>query len=440
MNALTQRIRRMLEEETSRLERLRLSLHTDPVSGLFNREHFLARVDAVLLREDADAQGAFAILRLVDLQELNRAHGWSVVDAFVDRFGSALDRMAPPGTEWFAGRLNGSEFGLFAPMQLDPAALAERILETLAMVARELGLESAYRVAVGATDYHHQDRVGDVLARADAALTGASRGGAVVEIIPSVRTAVHLAQPLEMAAWRMRFDAALVPGRLKLHGYPVVTGSGELLHRECVARLQVQDGEDWLHAREFLPWLARLGEVARLDEMVLELALDSMHEAFGELCINLSGQALDDRDALGRIAKRLEAAGERARRLWIEVPEFGVFQNTERFRALCGLVAPLGCRIGIEHVGHQIARIGEFHDLGLDYLKIDASFVRGVDANQANQIYLRGVALIARSIGLRVIGEGVETEGELRMLIELGFDGATGPAITLRQVAQDRSV
>jgi EAL domain-containing protein (putative c-di-GMP-specific phosphodiesterase class I) len=141
---------------------------------------------------------------------------------------------------------------------------------------------------------------------------------------------------------------------------------------------------------------------------------------------------MNDAVLMHRLASRLGETPELAKRLWLEVPEYGVFQNLENFRILSALLKPVGCRIGIEHVGHQVAHIGELHDLGLDYLKIDASFVHGIDQNQANQVFLRGLAMIAHSIGLSAMAEGVGTEAEFRTLVELGFDGATGPAVTAR--------
>jgi EAL domain-containing protein (putative c-di-GMP-specific phosphodiesterase class I) len=142
---------------------------------------------------------------------------------------------------------------------------------------------------------------------------------------------------------------------------------------------------------------------------------------------------MNDASLMDRIAGKLASAPELAKRLWLEVPEHGVFQNLDSFRILCAMLKPAGCRLGIEHVGHQVSRIGLLHDLGLDYIKVDASFVRNLHENQANQVFLRGLAMIAHSIGLTALAEGVQTEPEFRTLVELGFDGATGPAITARE-------
>jgi EAL domain-containing protein (putative c-di-GMP-specific phosphodiesterase class I) len=93
-------------------------------------------------------------------------------------------------------------------------------------------------------------------------------------------------------------------------------------------------------------------------------------------------------------------------------------------------VKPLGCPIGLEHVGPRFSRLGELHDLGLDYLKIDAAMVRGIDAHPGNQAFLRGLCTVAHTLGMTTIAEGVASEAEGRVLPELGVDALTGPAIT----------
>jgi EAL domain-containing protein (putative c-di-GMP-specific phosphodiesterase class I) len=89
----------------------------------------------------------------------------------------------------------------------------------------------------------------------------------------------------------------------------------------------------------------------------------------------------------------------------------------------------LGCHLGIEHFGRQFSEIGKLHDIGLNYIKVDASFIRSINIQSGNQAFLKGLCSIAHSIGLTVIAEGVQTVEELAKLPELGFDGATGPAV-----------
>ena len=82
--------------------------------------------------------------------------------------------------------------------------------------------------------------------------------------------------------------------------------------------------------------------------------------------------------------------------------------------------------MGIEHISQEVSHIGELHDLGLDYVKIDRALVHNIDSVTANQVFLRGLCTIVHSIGLKVIAEGVETGREWNVLLELGIDGGTG--------------
>jgi EAL domain-containing protein (putative c-di-GMP-specific phosphodiesterase class I) len=71
------------------------------------------------------------------------------------------------------------------------------------------------------------------------------------------------------------------------------------------------------------------------------------------------------------------------------------------------------------------------HDVGLDYIKIDVSIIKDIDTNEANKTLLRGLSMIAHSIGVLAIAEGVETDNEQSTLKQIGIDGMTGPGIKL---------
>ena len=116
-------------------------------------------------------------------------------------------------------------------------------------------------------------------------------------------------------------------------------------------------------------------------------------------------------------------------RLWLEVSESGMLTHFVSFKALCVDLRGLSCKLGIEHFGRQFSEIGRLHDLGLDYLKVDASFIRGLESNPGNQAFLKGLSTIAHSIGLQVIAEGVTSQAELSALANVGFDASTGPAV-----------
>jgi EAL domain-containing protein (putative c-di-GMP-specific phosphodiesterase class I) len=166
-----------------------------------------------------------------------------------------------------------------------------------------------------------------------------------------------------------------------------------------------------------------------LDLAATRLALERIAAGAAAVAVNLSGQSIVDTSFRQRLQTLVASRKELAPRLWLEISEVGAFQHFVEFQAFCNALRPLGCRLGIEHFGRQFSEIGRLHDIGLNYLKIDGSFIRAINSQAGNQAFLKGLCNIAHNIGLTVIAEGVQTAEELATLPGLGFDAATGPAV-----------
>jgi EAL domain-containing protein (putative c-di-GMP-specific phosphodiesterase class I) len=203
------------------------------------------------------------------------------------------------------------------------------------------------------------------------------------------------------------------------------------LHQECPLRLKFDEDGEWQPAGRFLPIAERLKLTAQLDLAAITLGLVELaaQPELPGLAINLSASSLQDAGFRQQLGEMLKKQRNASTRLWLEVAESGAFKHFDAFRAFCQELRNTGCRLGLEHFGRQFSQIGQLHDLGLDYLKVDASFIRNLESNPGNQAFLRGLSSISHNIGLQVIAEGVMSEAELAALSEVGFDGATGPAI-----------
>jgi len=141
--------------------------------------------------------------------------------------------------------------------------------------------------------------------------------------------------------------------------------------------------------------------------------------------------AIADNSFLSWAEQHLNTRSQAIAMLWIEIPEVVAFRHVENFKRLSARIKAHGGHVGIEHIGHQLAKLGQLHDVGLDYLKVDASFVRDVHNNTGNQTLLRTLCTIGHTIGVRMIAEGVNSGAEWEALKDLGIDGATGPGISL---------
>ena len=427
MNVMVGRVKAMFEEEASRLEQVRREATLDPLTGLANRAYFMNRLAIALNDEDAPTRGSLIMLRLADLAGINRCAGRETADEVLRRTGAALRELAEknPGAE--AARLNGADFTLLLPGQNDPQPACQQLLAALqSLVAAHLLPENAIG-HLGSSVYQHNEPVPQLLARVDAALAAAELQGPLA--------AQHVAEQSHCSAstqadWRSILTDALKDQRLRLVEFPVADSNGLLLHLECPLRLQAEESGDWINAGSFMPVASRLSMTSELDLAAVKLALDRLASGLPAVAVNLAGASLIVPDFTPRLLSLLQQRRELAGKLWLEVAESGAFQYFDAFLAFSLALRPLGCRLGIEHFGRQFSQIGRLHDIGLDYLKVDGSFIRNIHGDNGNQAFLKGLCNIAHGIGLTVIAEGVNSAEELATLPALGFDGATGPAVS----------
>ncbi len=429
MNALSERVRTMLADESQRLEKLRRQAHHDELTGLVNRSHFLNLVDAALAREDAAAGGSLVMARLGDLGQLNRRFGHQETDRLLRELATCFQAVADAHPGWEAGRLNASDFALLASGQGDPDAVVHLLAEQLHALRERWRDTAALRLPIGAAAYYPNERHGNLLARTDAALAAAELTDDAAASIapPSIGAPLHG----NLDDWRQTILGALEEHGVRLALYPVVaTGApeGRLLHHEAPMRLLI-DG-NWQSAGYFMPQAARLGLLGQLDGAVLAEALARITRDGAPLGINLSAEALCDPVFRSTLLAELHARPAQARKLWIELTEHDVVRNLAEFRALCAALKPLGCKLGIEHVGRRFSQLSDLHVLGIDYLKTDRALTRAIEADAGNQSFLRGLCTVAHAIGVIVIAEGVGSSAELEALLELGVDGVTGPFLS----------
>lgn len=429
MNATIRRLRTMFQDEAARLETLRSEANFDPLTGLANRNHFMARLRQALDAEDA-GEGTLLLIRLADLAGVNRRLGRDTADEFLRCAGEVIAECPAVGSQGLAARLNGADFAILLTGESDAQATASGLLAALIEAGRPFVNDRAVAwIAIGR--FGQGTDIAALLARVDRALATAEveGGNSIYEAV------VDVASPLPRNAdqWSQVITRALDGQGLRLGSFPVLDTCGRLSHRESPLRLLTTENGEWLTAGSFLPIAERLKLTPALDLAAVTLGLQDLRSEpeLAGLAINISASSVANASFRERLLHLLGVHAEESSRLWLEISESGALRHLAAFRELCLALRASNCRIGLEHFGHQFSQIGVLHDLGLDYLKVDASFVRGIDSNRGNAAFLKGLTGIAHSIGLQVLAEGVATEQEWLILMELGFDGATGPAISV---------
>jgi diguanylate cyclase (GGDEF)-like protein len=422
MNALSQSVKTMLERETQQLEKLRRESQLDPLTELPNRNHFLNLLESKLNRDDSDSSGVIAVVRFLNLADINNRLGRAAADHALLQIAGVLHQFVDryPGSH--AGRLNGSDFMLVISSNPSAESVGAELSEQLSAQLSDNDLRSI-QIPLAVCTYVNGERRNELLHKLDGALAQAELKGnrALIIMTPTGLPVIHR----NLTDWRDAISQALQLKKIQLAHFAVRTPAGALLHNEAPVRLLLDD--DWQPAGYFMPWAARLGIMPTIDLEVIKAALANTNDS--AIAINISADSLCSADFREQALTLLNQSINKANTLWLEFPESCALRHMAELRSFTNSLRAFGCKVGLEHVGLEFTKIRELQDIGLHYLKIDGAIIRDIDSNSGNQNFLSGLCKIGHSLGMVMIAEGVCSAEEKEKLIQLGIDGLTGPGI-----------
>jgi diguanylate cyclase (GGDEF)-like protein len=430
IRALVARQQALFDVQAEQLEALRRQAHSDALTGLANRRHFVAMLDVVLGGGQVPADAGLLLLRMRDLQGLNRRLGHAAADRALLAVAGSLQTYPDRVGRCFAGRLNGADFALLLPVGGMAQETATALIQAMRLPL--LAIDPQARVFAGAVELDRPMTAKQALAVADAAL---ARAEADLNPPPAVPTTDL--PPLDAgllqgeSSWQRRISRALAQGRVALAAYPVRTPDGRQLHLDCPLSVQLQADGPMEPASRWLSLATRSRLCAEVDEKAVALALAAIGRDGQARCINVAAQSVGSAEFVAAVARRLEQAPEAACRLWIDLPEALALERPLLVREVSRRWRPLGAMMGLEHAGDGLARIPRLIDLGLDCVRIDSRFVHGISADGADDArrHLQGLVRLVQAVGLQVTAEGVRDTCDLEALWRMGFDAATGPAL-----------
>jgi len=430
MNSLSNRVKKTVSAESARLDQLRLENNFDHVTGLMNHDYFVKNLDANISHEEYFHEGVLIISRLTNLAIIDQKLGYKETNMLLKRIADALQSLCQQHSELSAGRLSGADFAIFSSQPIDSYTFGNQIKKLLEKISNIDKTPLTVDFVTVSTRVTTSDSATKIVELVHQVLDeiGTDHNN-ILHVINSGDLERYQNSPQN--EWMQLLTSALDNKRIKLERYPVVNQAGELIHFESPVRLQLTPDGKWFCAGEFITWATQLHLMGRVDELVFETAVDSLSKGAQPIGLNVSATAMCNPSFIEKIINLIKINPQVADKLYLEIPEQDAFNHLLEFHNFCSQIKPLGCKIGIEHVGSHIARLGELHDIGLDYIKIDASVIRGIESSEANKTLLRGLCMIAHSIGVLAIAEGVHTVDEIATLKQIGIDGMTGPGITI---------
>jgi diguanylate cyclase (GGDEF)-like protein len=428
MNNMVDRLKAMFNEESDRLNVLRLKINNDALTGLASREYFLSLLNELLTDENSPPNGTLVILRLKDIRTLNTQLGHHQVDQMLIALAELLKIFCRENRYSRAGRLKGNEFALVCPGLDTPKQIAGELHQQLLTQWSPKWINDVHDLFhLGAVAYQRQQAIGELLSHADDAL---ARAELVGENSWYSSDDGH-AHPIYTAGkWLSLLKNAISEEKLWLDFYPVINCTSRAhMHMEAMVRLQINEEGKSLYAGDFMPMAIQLHLNTLIDIQVIQLALKKLLHSDSVIAINLSSESIANYTFRSQLMNTLEAEPQACQRMLFEVSEFGAFKQFDAFRDLSHKLKQLGCRVGIEYVSQCLGESQKLAELGLDYVKLNPVFLNGIHNNLENQSLLKGMCTLARHFGFVVIALGVTSEKDLTLLAALGFDGATGPGV-----------
>jgi diguanylate cyclase (GGDEF)-like protein len=354
---------------------------------------------------------------------VNDSFGHAVGDEVLQAVGRRMER-ALRATDVLA-RHGGDEFlVLLGDLDGEPRAAAEAVALKLVAALREpfaiSGLEFQIDATVGISLFPDDADSADALLRhADAAMyAGKGRG-------PVTVYAASSADPRGRLTMTRRLRHALAQGELELHYQPVVAlADGAPVGAEALLRWR--DPQRGLVAPlEFLPVAEETGLIEPIGEWVVGALCRQARAWLDEgiepqLSFNVSPRQLRPERFAAMLASCLRGYRLEPGRFTAEITESAMMREPARVERTLGELRELGIRVAIDDFGAGYSSLGRLQEMPVDILKIDRSFLRQLPASRSAAAVVGTIVQLAAALGMETVAEGVETEEQRALLIELG--------------------
>jgi diguanylate cyclase (GGDEF)-like protein/PAS domain S-box-containing protein len=421
------------------------SMH-DPLTGLPNRVLFLDRLELAIARcRRTRAQIAVLFVDLDRFKNVNDSLGHDAGDELLVGVARRLADALRPGDT--VARFGGDEFTILCEDLPHGSAkdraveIAQRLRASVAQPFAIRGAETFVGLSVGIALTERGDEGPEELLRdADAAMYHAKAvGRGRVEVFDETMRARVLARHTT----ENELHRAIERGELRVFFQPIISlGGAECSGAEALVRWQHPE-RGLVTPAEFIPLAEDTGLIVPLGTWVLEQAAAqaAQWQLAGDrdfvVSVNLSVRQLTQPDFAEQIADVIARTGMRSSNLCLEITETAFMEDAETVMRVVEQVRELGVRFAIDDFGTGYSSLGYLKRFAVDTVKIDRAFVDGVAENAGDLAIVTAVIGLAHALNLCVVAEGVETEPQLKSLIDLECDEAQGYYFAPPQPAND---
>ena len=422
--------RRELEDELRALaaQREHDAMH-DPLTGLANRRKLFARLEETTgAARAAKSKLALLLIDLDHFKELNDTLGHHAGDRLLREIGPRLQACAPDA---LVARAGGDEFAVLMPLDTTVEAaevMATRLCAAIEEPFRFQGMTMLVRASVGIAMFPEHGRdVESLMQRADIAMYSAKSRGVGYEVYSASRDG-HSRARLALIG---ELPEAIESGQIVVHYQPKFDlQTGTIGGAEALVR--------WEHPQfgllgpgAFLPLAEQTGLMRPLTLRVLDDALGqcARWQASGlrlPVAVNLGAPNLLDLGLPVDVNALLEKWDLDPSMLQLEITETIVAADPVRVIEIMNKLGEIGIELSLDDFGTGSSSLAYLRELPVQELKIDKSFILGMDEDAEAATIVHTIVDLAHNLGLRAVGEGIETEEAYRLLAESGCDFGQG--------------
>jgi diguanylate cyclase (GGDEF)-like protein len=405
--------------------------HHDALTGLPNRTLLADRVGQAIAR--AHRRGGKLAVLFLDLdrfKNVNDSLGHAIGDLLLTAVATRIQTCLRE--EDTAARLGGDEFIISLPDVADAAEAASVAGRILAELARPFAIGEHQLHADGSIGIALYPRDGvtaeTLLRNADTAMYHAKESGRANYQFFNTQMTERVSHRLSMETELRR---ALERGEFVLHYQPLVNlPAARIEGAEALLRWPQSDRRV-LPPAEFIPVAEETGLIIPLGEWVL-LEACAQAQAWQarspglRIAVNLSARQFRQKDLIGMIERVLGETGLAPGLLELELTESMLMHHVEETVTILQRLNEMGVRLAIDDFGTGYSSLSYLKRFPLHTLKVDRSFVRDISTDPDDAAIVTAIVAMARSLGLNVIAEGVETEEQAAFLSSLACQQAQG--------------
>jgi diguanylate cyclase (GGDEF)-like protein len=416
-------------EQKAAAEKIQHLARYDALTGLPNRTFFRDQMEITLARVRRNKDAAAALfIDLDQFKQINDTMGHPFGDSLLCVVAERLRRIVRESD--IVARFGGDEFVILQHPIRGPeeaASLASRVVTALAepftINEQQVLIGASIGISIAPDDGIDADQL---LKNADMALyrTKSEGRGAWRFFEPEMDVRAQARRTLEID-----LRNALTNDAFRLFYQPLINLKTRRIST-CEALLRWPHPErGMVSPAEFIPVAEEMGLIVDIGHLVLHHACIECRKwpANVRVAVNLSPIQFRRGNVVEAVRDALANSGLPADRLEIEITESVLVQDTEATRACLMQLREMGVRISLDDFGTGYSSLSYLHSFPLHKVKIDRSFLKGIDSSERSRKLLRGVAHLSAELGMSVVVEGVETDAELDLIMrEAQVDEAQG--------------